>query len=330
MERIRIRKTGGREDGHAADSPGQIPRKGFKQVLLRVKDQVQKDHISIIAAGIAFFIFLALFPAIAALLSIYGLIMDPQQVQQQMNQVSAFLPAQAHQMISEILQNVASQSEETLGLGVAISVLVSLWSANKGTKALFEGVNVAYKEEQTRGFFKENGLSLLFTLGGMVLFFICLSLVVAFPVFVGNLGLPEVAVTILDWSRWLLLGIILMFAIAAVYNYAPVRRRPKFRWVSWGAVVATVLWLLGSLLFSFFVSNFGNYDETYGSVAGIVILMLWFFMTALLILIGAEINSELEHQTSKDTTVGGERPLGQRGAQQADRVYRRDKEKKRH
>lgn len=306
--------------GHGAEKPKQIPSKGWKNIGKRVIDQIKADHLPLVSAGVAFYIFLAIFPAIAALISIYGLMMEPQQVQQQMSQVTAFLPEQAHQLISQSLQNMASQSGQALGWGVTISVLLSLWSSNKGTKALFKGINIAYDEDNTRNFFKENGITLLFTFGAIILAIICMTLIVGFPTMVGNLGLPSAVQTLISIGRWLVLGAIIIFWIALIYKIAPVRDNPQFRWVSWGAVIATFMWLVGSWAFSFYVSNFGSYNKTYGSVAAIVILMLWFFLSAFVILLGAEINSEMEQQTRKDTTVGESQPMGEREAYHADHV----------
>lgn len=289
--------------GHYAEKPRQIPKKGWKEILLRVKDDIGNDNLSIISAGIAFFLFLALFPAIGALLSIYGLVMDPQHVQEQVSQLTGILPEQGQQFLSGMLENVAGQSNSALGWGVALSVLLSLWSANAGTKALFKGVNIVYDETDTRSFIKETAITLAFTLVAIVVFIICISVIVAIPALIGSLGLPAVVVTVVEWVRWLILGAIVVFSIAAVYKYAPVRDNPMFKWVSWGALIATILWLVGSVLFSFYVSNFGNFDETYGAVAAVIIMMLWLYLTCFLILIGAEINAEMEQQTRKDTTV---------------------------
>lgn len=308
--------------GHQAERPAEIPKAGWKDVFKRVKNQLAADNIDIVAAGVAFYFFLAVFPALAALFSVYGLVMDPAQVEQQLAQLSNALPEQVHQMLEERLKSLASQSGGTLGWGVVLSILISLWSANKGTKSLFEGINIAYNEKDERGFIKQNALTLLFTLGGIVLGIISISLVVAFPALIGNLGLPETLQTVLKWVRWPVLGVIIVFGLALIYKYAPDRDRPQFRWVSWGAVIATVLWLVGSLLFTWYVTNFGSYNETYGSVAAVIILMLWFNLTSYTVLLGAEINSELEHQTAKDTTIGKSKPLGDRGAYHADHVAR--------
>lgn len=311
--------------GHNAEKPKQIPKKGWKDIASRVKDQLTKDHVSIVSAGIAFYFFLAIFPAIAAALSIYGLVMEPAQVEQQMSQLANVLPEQAHQMVSNILERQSEKSESSLGWSLILSILISLWSANKGTKAVFEGVNITYDEIDERGFFKLNAVTLLFTIGGIIIGFIAIAMVVVFPALIDKIGLPSTLETIIQLLRWPILALIVIFALAAVYKVAPYRKSPEFKWTSWGAIIATVFWLAGSLLFSLYVNNFSSFDETYGSFAAIIILMLWFFLTAFIILLGAEINSEMEHQTSQDTTTGEDKPMGQRGGYHADHVAGEDK-----
>ena len=308
------------ERGREADSPKEIPKKGWKDVFKRVKGQLDKDNIDIVSAGVAFYFFLALIPALAAVVSVYGLVTDPAQLEQQMSQLTSVLPESAHQMLKETLHNIVTKSGSTLGWSVVFSILVSLWSANKGTKSLFEGVNIAYDEKSERGFVKQNALTLLFTIGGMIIGIICMAFVVGFPALAGNLGLPDTLQSVINWLRWPVLALVIMFSLALVYKYAPDRDNAKFRWVSWGSGIAAVLWMVGSLLFSFYVNNFGSYSETYGSLAAVIILMLWFNLTAFIILLGAEINAELEHQTAKDTTTGPQKPMGQREAYQADHV----------
>ena len=278
--------------------------KGWKDIVLRAKDQLRKDHVSIVSAGIAFYFFLAVFPAIGAALSIYGLVMEPAQVAQQMTQLANVLPEQAHQMIGGILEQQSERSGSALGWSLVLSVLISLWSANKGTRAIFEGVNIAYNETDKRGFFKKNGLTLLFTLGGMMIGFVVIAMVAFVPALIHQIGLPSTLENIIQWLRWPLLALIVILALASIYKTAPNRKSPEFKWTSWGAVMATTLWLAGSLIFSLFVSNFGNFDETYGSFAAVIILMLWFFLTAFIVLLGAEINSEMENQTCRGTTTG--------------------------
>lgn len=311
--------------GHNAEKPTQIPQKGWKDIALRVKDRLTKDHVTLVSAGIAFYFFLAIFPAIAAALSIYGLVMEPAQVEQQMSQLANVLPEQAHQMISDILKQQSEKSGSSLGWSLVLSLLISLWSANKGTKAVFEGVNITYDETDGRGFFKKNAVTLMFTLGGIIIGFFAIVMVVAFPALIDKIGLPSTLEIIIQFLRWPVLALIVMFALTAVYKIAPYRESPAFKWASWGAIIATVFWLAGSLLFSLFVNNFGILDETYGSFAAVITLMLWFFLTAFIVLLGAEVNSEMEHQTRRDTTTGEDKPMGQRGGYHADHVAGKDK-----
>ncbi len=310
--------------GQKAEKPKQIPKKGWKEIALRVKDQFSKDHILIVSAGTAFFFFLAIFPTIAAALSIYGLIMDPVEVSQQMNQLGNILPNQARQVIGDILERQSGKSGSELGWSLVLSILISLWTSNIGTRALFNGLNITYNEKDQRGFLKLSGITLLVTIGGIIIGFIALAIVVAFPAFINNFGLPSTLETTIQLVRWPVLALIVMTSLAIVYKVAPARSNPQFRWASWGAVVATLLWLIGSFLFNVYVSNFDTLDATYGSFAAVIILMLWFFLTAFIILLGAEINAEMEHQTSKDTTIGEDKPIGERGAYHADHVAGED------
>lgn len=306
--------------GRRAEKPGEIPVRGWKQVLLRVKDQIQRDHLKVASAGVAFYFLLALFPALAATVSIYGLAFDPQGVEQQVTAMAQALPQQASDMIGEILKSIADKPNTKLGWSMLAGLALTLYSAKQGISALFEGVNIAYDEIDERGFFKKNGLELIFTLGAILVVLLLLALVVAFPAVIDRLALPAVVDVALRLIRWVLLAVVLSAALGMIYRVAPHRSDPKFRWVSWGAVIATVTWLIGTVLFSQYVENFGSYDKTYGSFAAVIILMLWLFLTAFIILLGAEINAELEHQTRKDTTTGGEQPMGQRGAFHADHV----------
>jgi membrane protein len=310
--------------GHNAERPSQIPMKGWKDIAIRVKDQMKTDHIPIVSAGIAFYFFLAIFPTIAAALSIYGLVMEPAEVQQQMSQLANVLPEQAHQMISSILEKQSEKPASSLGWSLVLSILISLWSANKGTKAVFQGVNISYNEKDERDFFKLAAVTLLFTIGGIIIGFVAIAMVVAFPALIDKLGLPATLETSIQLLRWPILALIVMFALAAVYKVAPYRKSPEFKWTSWGAVIATILWLGVSLLFSLYVNNFDSFDETYGSFAAVIILMLWFFLTAFIIMLGAEINSEMEHQTRHDTTTGEDKPMRQRGGHHTDHVAGKD------
>lgn len=275
-------------------SSSRISFSGWKTILTRVKDQVSENNVSIISAGVAFFAFLAVFPAIAALVSIYGLAMDPQSINNQLSQISGMMPQQAYDILKDQLESLVETSGSALGLSMAIGLLFSLWSANKGTKSLFTGIDVAYDIVNTRGFIKQNGITLLFTFGAVILLIISMILIVAFPALVGLIGLPSGIENFINWGRWVLLAVILIWFLGMVYKYAPDKSTPRFKWVMPGALMATILWLIASWGFSFYVSNFGSYGEVYGSISAVVVMLLWLFITSFIILLGAELNSEIE------------------------------------
>lgn len=308
------------EHGRHANAPLEIPKQGWKEVLLRVKKQIQEDHISIVAAGVTFYGFLAIFPALAAVVSIYGLVVDPATINQQLSQLTAIMPSQAQELIGGQLRTIASQSSSALGFGLLFSVLTAVWIAKKGVNALVEGMNIVYNEQDHRGFLKKTAVTLVFTFGAVVVTILSMMLVIALPATLANLGLPAPVELALGAARWLLLGAILLAALAFIYTFAPDRNAPKWRWVSWGSGIAVGLWLAASWAFSFYVSNFGNYNDTYGSLAAVVILLMWLFISSYIILLGAEINSEMEHQTARDSTKGPTQAMGKRGAEYADNL----------
>jgi membrane protein len=309
--------------GRDARAPGDIPSRGWRDVLLRVKDESKKDNASLIAAGLALYALLAIFPALAAAVSLYGLFASPDQIAQQVQSLAGVLPQQAADILRTALQNLASQQGQALGIGAIIGFLLALWSARKGVVALMTATNIAYDEEEERGFFKQLLVSLAFTLAGVVAFVLIVALAVGLPVMLRALGVPSVVETVLSLARWVVLWLLVVLALAAVYRFAPDRNRPQWRWVSWGSAIAATLWLLASLGFSFYVSNFGSYGETYGALGGVVVMLLWFYISAYVVILGAEINAEMEHQTERDTTSGDEKPPGERGAHVADTVGHR-------
>jgi membrane protein len=279
---------------HTASAPHKISSSGWKTVLLRVKDEIGENNVSIVSAGVAFYAFLAVFPAIAALVSIYGLAMDPQSIHDQLSQIAGMMPQQAYDILKEQLESLAGTSGSALGWSMAISILLSIWSANKGTKSLFTGVDIAYDTKNNRNFFKQNGLTLLFTFGSIILIIICMVLIVAFPALVGRIGLPSQVESLISWGRWILLALLVIWFLGMIYKYAPDKRRAEFKWVLPGALLATVLWLIASWGFSFYVKNFGSYGEVYGSISAVVVMLLWLFLSSFIVLIGAELNSEIE------------------------------------
>lgn len=272
-------------------------------LLVRVKNEIGKDNLSIVAAGVAFFGFLAIFPALAAMVSIYGLIADPGRMEQQLAIVQTILPHQAYQVLNQQLQTLTAQGGSTLGWGVLVGVVLALWSASSGMKALINALNIAYDEEEGRGFVKLNIVALLLTLAAVAFLPVALGLIAALPALLGRLGLPGGLEIIVSWGRWPLLLLLVVGGLDLLYRYAPDRDQPHWRWVSVGSTAAAVLWLTGSGLFSFYVSNFGKYNQTYGSLAAIVILLLWFYLTAFAVLVGAELDAEVEHQTREPCAV---------------------------
>lgn len=291
----------------AFNDPSKISFSGWKKILIQVKDQIGENNVSIISAGVAFFAFLAIFPAIGALVSIYGLAMNPQNIQDQLSQLYGVMPQQAYEILKAQVENLMETSGSALGWSMAAGILLSIWSANKGTKSLFTGVDIAYDTVNNRGFFKQNGLTLLFTFGAIILVILSMALIVAFPVLVGQLGLPSTIESIISWGRWILLAVIVVWFLGMVYKHAPNKTTPHFKWVFPGAILATLLWLIASWGFSFYVKNFGSYGEVYGSISAVVVLLLWLFITSFIILLGAELNSEIEKYVPDETTFPGEK-----------------------
>lgn len=280
------------------DKPSEISASGWKKIALRVKDEIGENNVSIVSAGVAFFAFLAVFPAIGALVSIYGIAMNPESIQQQLDTISTVMPDQALEIIQKQLEALVSTSGSALGWSMALGILLSLWSANKGTKSLFTGVDIAYGTRDDRGFIKQNALTLLFTLAAVILIIISMAVIVVFPAMVGYFGLPSGIETLIGYGRWIILAAVVIFFLSAIYKYAPAKATSKFKWVLPGALLATILWLIASWGFSFYVKNFGSYGEVYGSISAVVVLLLWLFLTSFIILIGAELNSEIEKYAS--------------------------------
>jgi membrane protein len=304
--------------GRQAEQPQQIPPRGWKDIALRLRTEVKQDQVPLLAAGVAFYALLSLFPAIIAAVSVYGLRADPETVRQQIDRLTQLLSPETASILGQQIRQITSGAGGALGLATLLGIATALWSASSGMKALITGVNMTHDETETRKFLKLRGLALLLTLGAMVLMGIALALIVAFPAVTNDWP------TALRWTasilRWLLLAVLLIVGLGVLYRYAPDRDNPKWSWVSWGSAVATLLWVLASLAFSFYVSSFGNYNKTYGALAGIVILLFWLYLTAFVVLLGAELNAEMELQTAMDTTAGPEKPLGERDAHAADHV----------
>jgi membrane protein len=306
--------------GVHAEKPTEIPARGWLQIVKRAWAENSADNMPIIGAGVAFFAFLAVFPALIATISIYGLVASPEEVTAQIESLSDQLPESAQSLLSDQLTSITQNSGGALTVSLIVSILAALWSASGGTGNLITAVNLAYDEVETRSFIKRKALALGLTIGAILFILITFALIAVVPVVLDALPLGIVGTILAQVLRWVLLLGVIAGALAVVYRVAPDRDAPKMRWVSLGSVVVTVIWAVVSLLFSLYVDNFGSYDKTYGAIAGVIVLMLWLYLTCYLVLLGAEINSEMEHQTAVDTTEGDPQPMGMRDATMADEL----------
>ena len=312
-------KPGARDDAEApgedAERPADIPARGWLQISKRGWAEAKVDQVPLLGAGVAFFAFLALFPAVIALVTLYGLFADPAVIADQVNSLGA-LPAEVRQLVVDQINN---QDRAALGWSALLSIALALFSASGGVNNLMTAVNVAYDEEDKRSPVKKRLIALALTLGAIVFIVIMLGLVAVVPAVLQSVfGDSPVLRAVLSAARWLLLVVLVTAALAVLYRVAPDRDAPKMRWVSVGAGLATLLWLLASIGFSVYVSTFGNYAKTYGVFAGIIVLLFWLWITSYAVLLGAEINAEAEQQTVADTTRGPAEPLGERNAVKAD------------
>jgi membrane protein len=306
--------------GRHATSPTEIPAKGWKDILLRVYGNIGEHRILALAAGMTYYSILAIFPALAALVAIYGFFSDPGSIAKHLDEISGFVPGGAIEIAREQLTRVATKGDRTLGLTFVVGLLISLWSANAAMKSLFDTLNIVYGEQEKRGFVKLNAISLSFTVAAITFVLIALGAVVAVPVILKYVWLSDIAELLIRWARWPVLFVAVALVLACVYRFGPSREAPRWRWLTWGSVAATLLWLVASALFSFYAANFGTFNETYGSLGAAIGFMTWLWISAIVILRGAELNAEMEHQTARDTTTGTPKPLGARGAKMADTV----------
>jgi membrane protein len=308
------RKEPGR--GRDAQRPGEIPAPGWKDILWRTWNEFHADRVPAVAGSVTFFALLALFPALAAFVSLYGIFADVETAREQLNLMAGLLPRDALNFVGDQMLRLAAGRGDRLGLAFIVSVGLSLWSANAGMKALFDGLNIAYEEKEKRGYIRLNAMALGFTLGAILFIILILAAVVALPVALSILGYAgRDPMWMLRWP--LLLGVVVV-GLAALYRFGPSRAHARWRWVSWGSVAAAFLWLAASMAFSWYVSNFGSYDKTYGSLGAVIGFLTWIWISVQVVLFGAELNAEIEHQTAVDSTTGPPEPMGRRHAKMAD------------
>ena len=306
--------------GRHAGRPGEIPPRGWWAVLRRVVREATSDEVGMAAASCGFYAMLALFPAISVSISLYGLVADPAAIENQLAGLRDVLPASTYQMIAGRVHDLATAGPTKLSWGLAVSLPVALWSAMNGTKAIIRALNVAYEERERRSFLRFNLVALLFTLGGILGVVLALTVIVLVPAALSFSWLgPLASIAVRVCSFGLLLGSVVL-GVALLYRFGPSRANAKWRWITPGSLVAAGLWLAASLAFSFYVSNFGSYDAAYGTLGGVVVALLWFWISAYAVILGAELNAELELQTRRDTTTKPVQPMGERGAFVADHV----------
>jgi membrane protein len=306
--------------GRSATTPSEIPWPGWKDILLRVYRRMTRDRILLIAAGVTFYLILAIFPGISALVSIYGLFFDPKSMIGHLDLVAGVAPGGAVDVLRDQLTRLGEQSSAALGIGFFVSLALALWSATSGVKAIFDGLNVAYEEEENRSFVHLTAVALLFTIALIGFLLLLLAAVVALPVALNDFPMPGLTNLLVKIARWPLLFVLVAIALAIFYRYGPSRAEPQWRWLSWGSASATGVWLVASILFSLYVAHFGSYNKTYGSLGAIVGFMTWVWLSVLVVLLGAQLNAEMEHQTARQSTSGPPQPLGSRGAKMADTI----------
>jgi membrane protein len=306
--------------GREANTPGEIPARGWKDILWRVLWGISEDRILSTSGGVAFFALLAVFPAIATIVSLYGLFADTSTIRGHLSLLAGILPGGVLELIGEQISLIVTQGNDTLSVAFIIGFLVALWSANSGVAALFDALNVVYGEKEMRSLVRFYATTFLITLGMIGFIILATSAVVVAPVVLTFVGLATPAERLLAILRWPLLLAVVGVWLAVIYRFGPSRRDPKWRWVTWGSAAAAILWLAASMLFSWYVANFDSYNKTYGSLGAGVGFMVWIWLSVVIVLLGADLNAEMEHQTARDSTDGTPKPLGARGANMADHV----------
>lgn len=291
-----------------ATTASELPPRSWKKIMLRVYANISKHRVLALAAAMTYYSILAIFPAIAALVAMYGLFSDPTAITRHLDQLGGFLPSGAIDIARDQLTRVASKGSQTLGLTFFVGLITSLWSANAAMKSLFDTLNIVHGEDEKRGFVKLNALSLCFTIAGVGFLLGALGSIIVVPLVLNYIGLSDVGDLLLRIGRWPAMYFVLTLALVVIYRYGPDRRTARWRWITWGSAIAALLWLAASGLFSWYAANFGRFNETYGSLGAIVGFMTWLWISAIVILLGAEIDAEMEQQTSRGSTTEPLRP----------------------
>ncbi|MBB1344071.1 YihY/virulence factor BrkB family protein [Pseudoalteromonas sp. SR45-6] len=311
--------------GYTADKPTEIPLLGWWDISKRVYQSMSQDNLSFVAAGVAFYALLAIFPALAACVSLYAYFASTADVSEQISKFITLLPPSSREIVLQQVSEVTQQSQKVLSVSAISTLLLTTWSSSKGCQALITACNITYHEQTKRQFFKALLVRFLFSIGAILVAVIALLIIGILPIALNIVGLENSIDTVIKLLTWLLLAVTFHFALAFVYRYAPHRKAAKWRWVTTGSVMATGLWIIASLGFSYYVSQFASYNETYGSLAGVVIMLMWLYISAYIIIFGAAINASTEQQTMVDSTVGPAHQSGNRGAFVADNLTKKQK-----
>jgi len=310
--------TGGDSHGRQASVPEAIPKQGLRDVFWRVVHEVSDDRVTLVAAGVTFYLLLAMFPALAALVSLYGLFADPLTMAEHLGKLAVVLPPGAFDLVSEQVRSLAERRNSALGLAFFIGLAVALWSTHNGTLALFDVMNVAYEEREKRSLIRLNLIALCFTVCAIVAAIVLIGLVAVMPMVLSLIWLDRFQEQMALVLRWPLIVAVVIVTVMAIYRFGPSREPARLRWMTWGALMTTLAWFLMSLGFSAYLDHFANYNATYGTLGALIGFLVWTWLSVTITIVGAELNAELEHQTAKDTTTGKPMPMGARGAYVAD------------
>ncbi|PDS76123.1 YihY/virulence factor BrkB family protein [Rhizobium sp. L43] len=313
-------ESGSAEDEHGRNAavPEAIPLRGLRDVFWRLYHEVLDDRVTLIAAGVTFYLLLALFPAMAALVALYGLVADATTISEHLRELAVLMPPGAFDLLADQIKELVNRRDSALGITFFVGLGIALWSTHSGTLAIFDAMNVAYEETEKRGLVRLNLIGLCFTLCAMLLTVVMVVLIGVMPVVLSYLWLDQFKEHMALLLRWPLLLLVVAVAVTSVYRFGPSRQPAKLRWMTWGAVLTTVAWAAMSLGFSFYLDHFANYNATYGTLGALIGFLVWIWLSVVILVIGAELNAELEHQTAKDTTTGPPLPMGARGAYVAD------------
>lgn len=303
--------------GRAAISPWRIPRRGWADILWRTWTETNQDRLTVVAGSVTYYTLLAIFPGVGVFVALYGLFADVAEVEKQLIQLSAVFPPDVTRLIGEQMLRLAGARDGGLSLAFVASLLLSLWSASAGMRSLFDGLNIAYDETERRPYLVRAALTYGFTVALVVFLVLVSAILVAAPIGLARVGLAD------GWLmaiRWPLVFLVATAAFGVAYRYGPSRQRARWRWLTPGSAFAAVLWIGGSAGFSWYLNNVAGLDRVYGSLGAVIAFMLWIWFSVMIVLVGAELNAEIEHQTALDSTTGPPEPMGERGAAMADTV----------